>query len=277
MGDDSSIVQAARVSYGKGTKKVSEDRVLIRYLMRHRHTTPFEMCEIKLHVRVPMDCWRQWIRHRTANVNEYSTRYSIAIDAAKRTQPNEWRLQGFINRQGSEGQLDAVEGKRLSKREAELQDLSREAYQERLDAGVAREQARKDLPLSTYTEAYWKIDLHNLLHFLSLRMEEHAQYEIRQYAHVIGHEIVAKWVPVAWDAFMDYRWNAMALSQMEVSLLNMLYAGRQHEAVRWMEQNRWLKQQEGAWKLNIEANEFAAKLERLGIAPPWEGRSSLTT
>ncbi len=275
MGDDSSIVQAARVSYGKGTKKVSEDRVLIRYLMRHRHTTPFEMCEVKLHVRVPMDCWRQWIRHRTANVNEYSTRYSIAIDAAKKTQPDEWRLQGFINRQGSEGQLDAVEGKRLSEREAELQDLSREVYQERLDAGVAREQARKDLPLSTYTEAYWKIDLHNLLHFLSLRMEEHAQYEIRQYAHVIGHEIVAKWVPVAWEAFLDYRWDAMSLSRMEVSLLKLLYSGKRDEAVRWMEDKRWLKRQEGAWKLNIEANEFAGKLERLGVALPWEGGAAV--
>jgi thymidylate synthase (FAD) len=274
MGDDSSIVQAARVSYGKGTKKVSEDRVLIRYLMRHRHTTPFEMCEIKLHVRVPMDCWRQWIRHRTANVNEYSTRYSIAIDAAKTTQPDEWRLQGFINRQGSEGQLESSVGERLSKREAELLATSREVYQERLDAGVAREQARKDLPLSTYTEAYWKIDLHNLLHFLSLRMEEHAQYEIRQYAHVIGHEIVAKWVPVAWEAFLDYRLNAMSLSRMEISLMNLLYAGKRDEAVRWMEEKRWLKQQEGAWKLNIEANEFAAKLERLGIELPWQGGSA---
>jgi thymidylate synthase (FAD) len=204
MGDDSSIVQAARVSYGKGTKQVSEDRGLIRYLMRHRHTTPFEMCEIKLHVRVPMDCWRQWIRHRTANVNEYSTRYSIAIDAAKATKPDEWRSQGFINRQGSEGNLDRSEGDRLSKREAELQAASRDVYQERLDAGVAREQARKDLPLSTYTEAYWKIDLHNLLHFLALRMEAHAQYEIREYANTIGHQIVAKWVPFAWEAFLGY-------------------------------------------------------------------------
>ncbi len=275
MGDDSSIVQAARVSYGKGTKRVSEDRVLIRYLMRHRHTTPFEMCEIKLHVRVPMDCWRQWIRHRTANVNEYSTRYSIAIDAAKRTKPDEWRLQGFINRQGSEGQLDAAEGERLSRREAELHAASREVYQDRLDAGVAREQARKDLPLSTYTEAYWKIDLHNLLHFLSLRMEPHAQYEIRQYANVIGHQIVAKWVPLAWEAFLDYRLNAMSLSQMEVSLLGLLYSGKQEEAVRWMEDKRWLRRQEGVLTLSIEANEFVAKLERLGIGLPWQGQSSV--
>lgn len=273
MGDDSSIVQAARVSYGKGTKKVSEDRGLIRYLLRHRHTTPFEMCEIKLHVRVPMDCWRQWIRHRTANVNEYSTRYSIAIDAAKTTKPDEWRKQGFINRQGSEGQLDEAEGERLSQREAELQRMCREVYQDRLDAGVAREQARKDLPLSTYTEAYWKVDLHNLLHFLSLRMEGHAQYEIREYANVIGHQIVAKWVPFVWEAFLDYRMNSMFLSEREVALLSLLYAGEKENVVSWMVENGWLKQHEGAWKRNIEANEFAGKLGRLGIDLPWEGDS----
>ncbi len=269
MGTDASIVQAARVSYGKGTKKVSEDRGLIRYLIRHRHTTPFEMCEIKLHVRVPMDCWRQWIRHRTANVNEYSTRYSIAIDAAKATQANEWRLQGFINRQGSEGELDLAEGERLTGRETEFQKLSREVYQERLDAGVAREQARKDLPLSTYTEAYWKIDLHNLLHFLALRMEAHAQYEIREYANVIGEQIVAKWVPFAWEAFLDYRMNAMGLSDREIKLLSLLYDGRSDEVVEWMKERRWLKEVDGAPKLNIEANEFAAKLKRLEIDPPW--------
>lgn len=275
MGDDSSIVQAARVSYGKGTKKVSEDRGLIRYLLRHRHTTPFEMCEIKLHVRVPMDCWRQWIRHRTANVNEYSTRYSIAIDAARTTKPDEWRLQGFVNRQGSEGQLDSTEGERLSGQEAEFHAAARKMYQERLDVGVAREQARKDLPLSTYTEAYWKVDLHNLLHFLALRMDSHAQYEIRQYANVIGHRIVAKWVPFAWEAFLDYRMNSMALSAMEISLLSLQYSGKQEEAVSWMRRHGWLKLQEGTWKLNIEANEFAGKLERLGIEPPWEGPSGV--
>ena len=273
MGDDSSIVQAARVSYGKGTKKVSEDRGLIRYLLRHRHTTPFEMCEIKLHVRVPMDCWRQWIRHRTANVNEYSTRYSIAIDAAQRTKPDEWRLQGVINRQGSEGQLDAAEGERLSKQEAEFHASTRQMYQDRLDIGVAREQARKDLPLSTYTEAYWKVDLHNLLHFLALRMEAHAQYEIREYANVIGHEIVAKWVPMAWQAFLDYRMKSMGLSEMEVLLLGLIYSGKQDEAVQWMEDRGWLKKQEEAWKVNIEANEFASKLQRLQIELPWQGPS----
>src|SRR3989339_1761486 len=182
MGSDESIVQAARVSYGKGTKKVSEDRGLIRYLLRHQHTTPFEMCEIKFHVRVPMDCWRQWIRHRTANINEYSTRYSIAIDAAETTQVDEWRGQAITNRQGSEGFLDTAIGEELTKQESELHRFTRDVYQKRIDAGVAREQARKDLPLSTYTEAYWKLDLHNLLNFLALRMDAHAQFEIRSYA-----------------------------------------------------------------------------------------------
>src|SRR5512135_280182 len=156
LGDDAAIVQAARVSYGKGTRRVQEDRALLRYLMRHDHTTPFEMCEIKLHVRVPMDIWRQWIRHRTASVNEYSTRYSEAIDAARRTAPGAWRLQSASNRQGSSGVLAAEVGARLSAEEEELLERARAVYEGRLAAGVAREQARKDLPLSTYTEAYWK-------------------------------------------------------------------------------------------------------------------------
>ncbi|MHB9041560.1 MAG: FAD-dependent thymidylate synthase, partial [Melioribacteraceae bacterium] len=208
MGGDESIVQAARVSYGKGTKKVNEDRGLIRYLLRNFHTTPFEMCEIKLHIRVPMDTWRQWIRHRTANVNEYSTRYSLAIDSTQKTDSNEWRFQAVDNKQGSEGFFDKAIGIKLSEREEELQQFAREIYQERLQLGVAREQARKDLPLSTYTEAYWKIDLHNLLNFLALRMDSHAQLEIRSYANVIGNEIVSKWCPIAWEAFKDYRMNA---------------------------------------------------------------------
>ena len=174
MGNDASVVQAARVSYGVGTKRVRKDRGLIRYLLRHAHTTPFEMCEIKFHVRVPMDVWRQWIRHRTANVNEYSTRYSIAIDAAQQTGAGEWRLQSSINRQGSANSCSRDVGDKLSAEERALQRRAREVYEARLETGVAREQARKDLPLSTYTEAYWKIDLHNLLHFLRLRMSSHA-------------------------------------------------------------------------------------------------------
>lgn len=205
MGSDESIVQAARVSYGVGTKSVREDQALINYLMKNNHTSPFEMCELKLHIRVPMDAWRQWIRHRTASVNEYSTRYSEAIDAQQRTDPASWRTQSKVNKQGSDEYLSSEIGINLTYREQELHSLAREVYQERLNAGVAREQARKDLPLSTYTEAYWKIDLHNLLHFLQLRMDSHAQLEIRSYADVIGKSIVARWCPMVWDAFKEFR------------------------------------------------------------------------
>jgi len=224
MGDDSSVVQAARVSYGDGTRRVSDDRTLIRYLMRHRHTTPLEMVEIKLLLRVPMDCWRQWIRHRTASVNEYSTRYSIAIDASQSTTPEDWRVQATSNRQGSDGQVDPALGAELTESETELQALARETYQRRLELGVAREQARKDLPLSTYTEAYWKIDLHNLLHFLHLRMDEHAQWEIRQYARTIGEEIVRSLFPLCWEAFIDYRVEAMQLTRLDRGVIGRLAA-----------------------------------------------------
>lgn len=219
MGDDAAVVQAARVSYGAGTKTPSDDRTLIRYLMRHRHTTPFEMCELKLHVKVPMDCWRQWIRHRMASVNEYSTRYSEAIDDKQETQPGEWRAQSASNKQGSGAFLAEDVGAALSRAERSLHRESASTYRDRLDAGVAREQARKDLPLSTYTEAYWKIDLHNLLHFLALRMDSHAQQEIRAYATVIGEEVVARWVPTVWEAFRDYRLEGMTLSGPEVRLI----------------------------------------------------------
>lgn len=269
MGSDESIVQAARVSYGKGTKKVTEDRGLIRYLMRHHHTTPFEMCEIKLHVRVPMDTWRQWIRHRTANVNEYSTRYSIAIDASQKTDSAEWRIQAKNNKQGSEGFFPDEIGLKLTDREKELQDFAREIYQERLLIGVAREQARKDLPLSTYTEAYWKIDLQNLLHFLGLRMESHAQYEIRCYANIIGNEIVNRWCPVAWEAFQDYRMNAISFSDQETRILKELYNGNKSEANKLADSFGWLKIIDKRFTKNIERMEFEEKLERLGIEKPW--------
>jgi thymidylate synthase (FAD) len=222
MGDDGSVVQAARVSYGAGTRKVSDDRTLIRYLLRHRHTTPFEMAELKLLVRVPMDCWRQWIRHRTASVNEYSTRYSVAIDSMQTTGADEWRSQSTSNRQGSGEFLPDDAGAALSTSEREFQDSARRLYEDRLAAGVAREQARKDLPLCTYTEAYWKIDLHNLLHFLALRMDEHAQWEIRQYAVTIGESIVRPLFPVVWEAFLDYRLGALSLSRLEVGVIERL-------------------------------------------------------
>jgi thymidylate synthase (FAD) len=225
MGDDRSVVEAARVSYGEGTRKPSDDRTLIRYLMRHHHTTPFEMVEFKLLVRVPMDCWRQWIRHRTASVNETSTRYSIAIDAAATTPSDHWRKQAANNRQGSEGLLEPALGADLSAAEAAFLRQARQLYQQRLELGVAREQARKDLPLSTYTEAYWKIDLHNLLHFLELRMDAHAQWEIRQYAATIGRQIVRPLAPLVWEAFEDYRLQAVQLSRLEQRVLARLVAG----------------------------------------------------
>lgn len=269
MGTDQSIVQAARVSYGAGTKAVSMDRGLIRYLLRHRHTTPFEMCEIKFHVRVPMDCWRQWIRHRTANVNEYSTRYSIAIDAAQRTAPEEWRLQSNDSKQGSAGNIPAEEGTTFTSRETELQDLARAVYQERLDRGIAREQARKDLPLSTYTEAYWKVDLHNLLHFLSLRMDPHAQEEIRAYADVIGEQVVARWVPLVWEAFQDYRRGAMFLTRIDREIIAAIGAGDLAGAQRIAEEHGMLKPGETGWKRHRERAELEGKLARLNLPVPW--------
>ncbi len=269
MGSDESIVQAARVSYGSGTKKIHEDRGLIRYLMRHQHTTPFEMCEIKLHVRVPMDCWRQWIRHRTANINEYSTRYSVAIDSAQATAPSEWRKQSADNRQGSDSFLDAASGALLSSEERELQEHARQVYERRLEAGVAREQARKDLPLSTYTEAYWKIDLHNLFHFLALRLDQHAQSEIRAYSNAIGQEIVRRWCPVAWEAFEDYSLNALTLSRIEREIIRALCRGDRDSAVRIAETRGLLSRGPEGLKRNRERQELEAKLAELGLAAPW--------
>jgi thymidylate synthase (FAD) len=269
MGSDFSIVQAARVSYGKGTKKLREDEGLIRYLVRHHHTSPLEMCEIKLHVRVPMDCWRQWIRHRTASVNEYSTRYSLAIDAAQETKPDAWRMQAVTNRQGSEGFFEFDKGKIFSAREYELHELARTVYNERIEAGLAREQARKDLPLSTYTEAYWKTNLHNLLHFLALRMEKHAQLEIRSYATTIGNEIVSKWCPIVWEAFHDYQFGAMELSKQEIDIISRLQAGDKDGAWALAVQYGLLPPEGEKIKFNLERSEIEQKLELLGIRPPW--------
>ena len=269
MGTDSSIVQAARVSYGDGTKKVSEDRALIRYLLRNHHTTPFEMCTLKLHIRVPMDTWRQWIRHRTASVNEYSTRYSIAIDGSQMTKPEQWRQQAQDNKQGSAGYFETTAGKELSDAEQNLHRLSKQVYRDRLERGVAREQARKDLPLSTYTEAFWEMDLHNLLHFLALRMDPHAQLEIRQYAETIGEQIISKWVPLAWEAFKDYRSNKMTLSQQEQELLALLVGGNNQDADAWCRERGWLKTKGEKLVVSREASEFTDKVAALGVTPPW--------
>jgi thymidylate synthase (FAD) len=269
MGSDAAIVQAARVSYGSGTKQVRRDRDLIRYLMRHNHTSPFEMCEIKFHIRVPMDCWRQWIRHRTANVNEYSTRYSEAIDSAQKTPPDKWRTQGTVNRQGSAGLLDRKTGSHLSRQEADLQEQSHRIYRERLEKGVAREQARKDLPLSTYTEAYWKIDLNNLLHFLQLRMDWHAQEEIRSYARIIGEEIVSVWCPFTWEAFQDYRKGAVYLSRDEQHILEAISLGENERAIQRALEAGLIRESGGIYRSSLEGKELEEKLRRMNIRIPW--------
>ncbi|HEY2837530.1 MAG TPA: FAD-dependent thymidylate synthase [Pirellulales bacterium] len=270
MGDDSSVVQAARVSYGEGTRQVSDDRGLIRYLMRHRHSTPFEMAEIKLLVRVPMDTWRQWIRHRTANVNEYSTRYSLAIDATQTTPVDAWRSQAASNRQGSGDLLPEELGRELSEEEASLQHQARDVYERRIARGVAREQARKDLPLSTYTEAYWKVDLHNLLHFLALRMDAHAQLEVRQYATTIGREIVAPLFPLVWEAFEDYRLQGAFLTRLDVGVIRRLVERLAAAGRAVATEDDFLAVQDASWasmKRNRERDECRAKLSSLGLLP----------
>jgi thymidylate synthase (FAD) len=270
MGSDAAVVQAARVSYGEGTRRVSDDRGLIRYLMRHRHTTPFEMCELKLHIRAPMDVWRQWSRHRTASTNEYSTRFSIAIDAAQRTPVDGWRLQSQDNRPGSSGWLPADAGERLTTAERELHRLARQVYAQRLQPGVARDQARKDLPLSTYTEAYWKIDLHNLLQFLSLRMDQHAQQEIRAYAEMIGYRVVAHWTPLVWEAFLDYRANAVHVSSLETRIIAALItAGAEAARALAMECGLLQLRADGQARASRERTELEAKLRSFGLVIPW--------
>ena len=236
MGDDSSIVQAARVSYGKGTKKVSTDSGLIKYLMRHRHSTPFEMCEIKYHVKLPIFIARQWIRHRTANVNEYSARYSILDKEFYMPSKDHLAAQSTSNRQGR-GEL--INGKQadeilnILKKDAEQTYKNYEfMLNERFDGstinennkGLARELARMNLTLNTYTQWYWKTDLLNLLNFLSLRGDSHAQYEIKTYADVMI-DTLKKWVPITFDAFMDYRVGGMELSSKGKSVIKKMIKG----------------------------------------------------
>jgi len=222
MGDDAAIVQAARVSYGSGTKKVLEDRGLIRYLLRHAHTTPFEMVEFKFHVKLPIFVARQWIRHRTANVNEYSGRYSEMKDEFYTPNPNDIRPQSVLNKQGrSEETLSDGMAEQAANAFKAGQDEAYAQYQEFLEQGIAREIARINLPVSNYTEWYWKIDLHNLFHFLRLRIDSHAQYEIRVFAEAIA-ELVKPFVPHAWEAFEDYVLNAHRMTAPELKVLKHL-------------------------------------------------------
>ncbi len=219
MGDDSSIVQAARVSYGKGTKSVRQDKGLINYLMKHQHMSPFEMVEFKFHCKLPIFVARQWIRHRTANVNEISGRYSIMEDTVWTPLPEDLRQQAKINRQGSieESVPEPANSEVIAQYNKDIETTFKH-YNDYIQKGVAREVARAVLPLSTYTEWYWKMDLHNLLHFLALRLEAHAQKEIRVYAQAIA-EFVKQKCPIVWEAFVEHRLNAAKFSGTEVEIL----------------------------------------------------------
>lgn len=232
MGNDDAIVQAARVSYGRGTKRKTEDQALINYLMRHRHSTPFEMCEIKFHVKLPMFVARQWIRHRTANVNEYSARYSILDKEFYIPAPEHLAAQSTINKQG---RADVIEGSYAEEVLNTLRQDALTAYQhyeyllndEEADPtrpGLSRELARMNLPVNFYTQWYWKIDLHNLLHFLSLRADSHAQYEIRAYAETML-DIVKLWVPHTYEAFMNYRMGGAHLSANALKAIQRMLKG----------------------------------------------------
>jgi len=236
MGDDAAVVQAARVSYGRGTKKVSEDRGLINYLMRHRHTTPFEMCEIKYHVKLPIFVARQWIRHRTANVNEYSARYSILDNEFYLPKPEHLAAQSQANRQGRDQVLAGQEAERVFSLLRKDAELVYEHYMEMLNegeagepldperSGLARELARMNLSLAFYTQWYWKTNLHNLMHFLSLRADAHAQYEIRVYADVMI-DTLKRWCPICHDAFMEYRMGGAHLSKTGLAAVKRMIAG----------------------------------------------------
>jgi thymidylate synthase (FAD) len=236
MGDDGAVVQAARVSYGRGTRKVSEDAGLIRYLMRHRHSTPFEMCEIKYHVKLPIFVARQWIRHRTANVNEISARYSILDREFYLPAPEQLAAQSSVNRQGRGEVMDEADSARvldLLRHDAmQTYDHYQDLLNENEDGtpvdpsrpGLARELARMNLTLNTYTQWYWKTDLHNLLHFLSLRADAHAQYEIRVYAEAMLKSVEA-WVPACYAAFRDYRMGAVLFSAPMLAVIKRMLAG----------------------------------------------------
>lgn len=256
MGSDESIVQAARVSYGSGTKKVHQDRGLIRYLLRHQHTTPFEMVEFKFHCKLPIFVARQWIRHRTANVNEYSLRYSKAIDQFYIPERNVIRFQSKTNHQGRSEETVPTE---LQSRVLQiLKNAVEQAwndYEKMEESGIARELARINLPVSLYTEWYWKIDLYNLLHFLKLRIDKHAQYEIRIYAEAIAG-IVQKVVPLTWQAFEDYMLYARTFSRAELRLIA--------KALNYLDtQPNWNRLAEEEKLSPREIREFVEKIEAL--------------
>ncbi|MBP8672408.1 MAG: FAD-dependent thymidylate synthase [Sphingobium sp.] len=250
MGDDAAITQAARVSYGRGTKSVNTDEGLIRYLMRHWHSTPFEMCEVKFHVKLPVFVARQWIRHRTANVNEYSARYSILDREFYIPAPEHLSAQSAVNRQGRGELLEGAEAARVLDMLREDAMRSYDHYEDMLSQdgqkGLARELARMNLPANIYTQWYWKVDLHNLFHFLRLRADAHAQYEIRAYADTMC-DIVRDWVPFAYAAFEDYRLGGVQLSAKGVEVLKRRLAGETvTEDNSGMSKGEW-REFEGVW------------------------------
>jgi len=250
MGDDAAITQAARVSYGRGTKAVQNDEGLIRYLMRHWHSTPFEMCEVKFHVKLPVFVARQWIRHRTANVNEYSARYSILDREFYIPAPEHLAAQSRVNNQGRGELLEGEEAARVLDILRDDAMRSYDHYEEMLSQdgqkGLARELARMNLPANVYTQWYWKVDLHNLFHFLRLRADAHAQYEIRAYAETMC-SIVRDWVPLAYGAFEDYRLGGVTLSGKAIEVLKRRLAGEAvTQETSGMSKGEW-REFEGVW------------------------------
>lgn len=247
MGTDATICEAARVSHEQA-KSQPDNRTLIRYLMRHRHTTPFEMAELKFHVRVPIDVWQQWLRHRMSSINQYSQRYREAINAVDVPQDGQWRLQSKTNKQGSDGLLPVEDGCVHSARFSRAAETCRHAYEMAIKDGVAFEQARRGLPFFTYTEAYWKIDLHNLMHFLQLRMAPDAQQEIREFANAI-HDLVSPLFPYTFEAFEAYRLRSITLTLLDIAAI---------QVGDWEGSN---------FENKRERSEYLEKLKRLMLGP----------
>lgn len=273
MGNDAAIVQAARVSYGVGTRKASEDAALIRYLLRHRHTSPFEMVEVKLHVKAPLFVARQWLRHRTASVNELSARYSILPEELYLPDETEISFQSVDNRQGrSPALVDEATSARVRELLLAGQRSAYSAYQELLDADIARELARIVLPVAVYSEWYWKINLHNLFHFLELRLDPHAQYEIRSYAGAIA-SIVERLTPVAYAAFVDYIRDAVSLSRVERELVATALQDAGVPAEQWRRLGK-RERDEFSAKFDLDPARWpglaSAAPGRAGVTPPVE-------
>lgn len=266
QGSDESIEQAARVSYGEGTRKTSETRVLLRYLMRNEHTSPFEMADIKFHAKMPIFVARQWVRHRTASLNEYSARYSVVKDEFYIPDPNEISIQSKNNKQG---RGEAVSLEKSNEITVKLKDFYREAndlYQVLLNDdnegyGLARELARVVLPVASYTEWYWKTNLHNMLHFLKLRMNPHAQYEIREYANAIA-EVIKDSFPITWEAFDDYQLNATRITRPEKEIIVEMLKKRQ--IVFSAEEIKYTAEQNGL-KNKREIEELVDKIKKFGL------------